>query len=171
MSFFLQSFLSSFRSQHSVFPLHSLIARIHRICNLVPRAFPLKNGWGGEKPWGRGCRIWIALSMSPYVREFRNLGNSSLRESELRKIFACGIRNPTNNWNPESKSHPASFPVVLGDFALGSKPPLVTRIARTGLGTRLSPTVKESGIQNLNPPWWRGKNTYINIFYFPRLFS
>ena len=51
----------------------------------------------------------------------------------------------------------ASFPVVLGDFgcdvtcqacrensprtpraiALGSKPPLVTRIARTGLGTRL----------------------------------
>ena len=57
--------------------------------------------------------------------------------------------------------HLASFPVVLGDFgcdvtadvtcqacrensprtpraiALGSKPPLVTRIARTGLGTRL----------------------------------
>ena len=52
---------------------------------------------------------------------------------------------------------PASFPVVLGDFgcdvtcqacrensprtpraiALGSKPPLATRIARTGLGTRL----------------------------------
>ena len=49
---------------------------------------------------------------------------------------------------------PASFPVVLGDFrcditcqacressprtiALGSKPPLVTRKARTGLGTRL----------------------------------
>ena len=50
----------------------------------------------------------------------------------------------------------ASFPVVLGDFgcdvtcqacressrrtraiALGSKPPLVIRIARTGLGTRL----------------------------------
>ena len=28
--------------------------------NLVPRAFPLKNGWGTthflrEKPWGRGC--------------------------------------------------------------------------------------------------------------------
>ena len=52
----------------------------------------------------------------------------------------------------------ASFPVVLGDFgcdvtcqacrenspktpraiALGSKPPLVTQIARTGLGTRLA---------------------------------
>ena len=43
----------------------------------------------------------------------------------------------------------ASFPVVLGDFrcdvtcqacrenSLGSKPPLVTRKARTGLGTRL----------------------------------
>ena len=43
----------------------------------------------------------------------------------------------------------ASFPVVLGDFrcdvtcqacrenSLGSKPPLVTQIARTGLGTRL----------------------------------
>jgi len=25
--------------------------------NLVPRAFPLKNGWGGkrETPWGQGC--------------------------------------------------------------------------------------------------------------------
>ena len=40
------------------------------ICNLVPRAFPLKNGWGQkrafsrpthflrEKPWGRSCVIW-----------------------------------------------------------------------------------------------------------------
>ena len=56
-----------------------------------------------------------------------------------------------------NRTNPASFPVVLGDFgcdvtcqacrensprthramALGSKPPLVTRIARTGLGTRL----------------------------------
>ena len=43
---------------------------------------------------------------------------------------------------------PASFPVVLGDFgcdvtrqAFGSKPPLVTRIARTGLGTRLATAV------------------------------
>ena len=54
----------------------------------------------------------------------------------------------------------ASFPVVLGDFgcdvtcqacrensprtlalALGSKPPLATRIARTGLGTRLKKSV------------------------------
>ena len=42
----------------------------------------------------------------------------------------------------------ASFQVVLGDFgcdvivklvAFGSKPPLVTRIARIGLGTRLPP--------------------------------
>ena len=31
----------------------------------------------------------------------------------------------------------ASFPVVLGDFGFGSKLPLVTRIARSGLGTRL----------------------------------
>ena len=54
----------------------------------------------------------------------------------------------------ELQNSPASFPVVLSDFgcdvtcqacrenspcaiALGSKPPLVTRIARTGLGTRL----------------------------------
>ena len=53
-----------------------------------------------------------------------------------------------------SRLRPAWFPVVLGDFwydvtcqacrensprtlALGSKPPLVTRIALTGLGTRL----------------------------------
>ena len=36
-----------------------------------------------------------------------------------------------------------SFPVVLGDFGcdvtVGSKPPLVTQIARTGLGMRLLP--------------------------------
>ena len=57
----------------------------------------------------------------------------------------------------KSQFSAASFPVVLGDFgcdvtrqacrensprtiaiALGSKPPLATRIARTGLGTRLS---------------------------------
>ena len=28
---------------------------LRRRPNLVPRAFPLKNGWGG-KPWGRGWR-------------------------------------------------------------------------------------------------------------------
>ena len=58
---------------------------------------------------------------------------------------------------PITTTKSASFPVVLSDFgcdvtcqacrensprtpraiALGSKPPLVTRIARTGLGTRL----------------------------------
>ena len=32
--------------------------------NLVPRAFPLKNGWGPthflrEKPWGRGCGVSV----------------------------------------------------------------------------------------------------------------
>ena len=31
--------------------------------NLVPRAFPLKNGW--EKPWGRGwVRPWIGVRVS-----------------------------------------------------------------------------------------------------------
>ena len=58
-----------------------------RQTNLVPRAFPLKNGWGRkrdlfptnflrEKPWGRGCR------------------NTAQR-----------MRNPTKDWNPESKFH------------------------------------------------------------------
>ena len=62
----------------------------------------------------------------------------------------------------------ASFPVVLGDFgcdgtcqacrensprtpraiALGSEPPLVTRIARTGLGTRLIRTVIQGDSYN-----------------------
>ena len=42
VSFFRQSFLSSFWSQDYMFPLHSLITRIHR--------------------------IWIELSMSPFVR-------------------------------------------------------------------------------------------------------
>ena len=33
-------------------------------CNLVPRAFPLKNGWGHflrEKPWGRGWNNWAQI--------------------------------------------------------------------------------------------------------------
>ena len=74
----------------------------------------------------------------------------------------------------------ASFPVVLGDFgcdvtcqacrensprtpraiALGSKPPLVTRIARTGLGTRL-------GVPGLRSSKW-GKRTFtrsLSIFF------
>ena len=61
------------------------------------------------------------------------------------------------NLRPHSSNSTASFPVVLGDFgcdvtcqacrenspiALGSKPPLVTRIARTGLGTRLVTLLK-----------------------------
>ena len=39
------------------------VAILNCFANLVPRAFPSKNGWGGkspthflrEKPWGRGC--------------------------------------------------------------------------------------------------------------------
>ena len=27
--------------------------RAREILNLVPRAFPLKNGWGGKRPWHR----------------------------------------------------------------------------------------------------------------------
>ena len=51
------------------------------------------------------------------------------------------------------------------EIALGSKPPLVTRIARTGLGTRLSPTVEESGIQNFNPAD-EGEKVHIYFFIF-----
>ena len=51
------------------------------------------------------------------------------------------------------------------EIALGSKPPMVTRIARTGLGTRLSPTVKESGIQNFNPAD-EGEKMHIYFFIF-----
>ena len=50
------------------------------------------------------------------------------------------------------------------EIALGSKPPLVTRIARTGLGTRLSPTVEESGIQNFNPADEGEKCIYTFLF-------
>ena len=36
---------------------HLVIAPVRNstAINLVPRAFPLKNGWLTEKPWGRGC--------------------------------------------------------------------------------------------------------------------
>ena len=51
------------------------------------------------------------------------------------------------------------------EIALGSKPPMVTRIARTGLGTRLSPTVRESGIQNFNPAD-EGEKMHIYFFIF-----
>ena len=41
--------ISRKKQSHSV---HSVSCLINQ-GNLVPRAFPLKNGW--EKPWGRGC--------------------------------------------------------------------------------------------------------------------
>ena len=44
--------------------------------NLVPRAFPLKNGW--EKPWGRG---WA--NQSHYV-------------GERSDTLITGLANPTN---------------------------------------------------------------------------
>ena len=54
-----------------IFPRFKLYARVYVRINLVPRVFPLKNGWGfsrpthflREKPWGRGCvRIWTLRS-------------------------------------------------------------------------------------------------------------
>ena len=77
----------------------------------------------------------------------------------------------SNFWFPLpsiTRTMSASFPVVLGDFgcdvtyqacrenspraiALGSKPPLVTRIARTGLGTRLEPCYKRVTSRDKKP--------------------
>ena len=31
--------------------MHHAISARARATNLVPRAFPLKNGWGGKRPW------------------------------------------------------------------------------------------------------------------------
>ena len=58
--------------------------QVYRVNNLVPRAFPSKNGWGAhflrEKPWGRGCRVkchlenWLLcvpqenFQLRPYLR-------------------------------------------------------------------------------------------------------
>ena len=53
----------------------------------------------------------MCLNILPYVREleFRNPGNFLLVESEILgfgiRNTAQGIRNPTNDWNPESKFH------------------------------------------------------------------
>ena len=75
------------------------------------------------------------------------------------------VFNFLNTWERKPSTYlgscwrgPAWFPVVLGDFgcdvtgqvlsgefALGSKPPPLTRVTRTGLGTRLS---RVSLIQN-----------------------
>ena len=76
---------------------------------------------------------------------------------ENRMWFVKSLKDLKLRCRLKTGSEAASFPVVLGDFgcdvtcqafrensprtpraiALGSKPPLVTRIARTGLGTRL----------------------------------
>ena len=34
-----------------------VFGRVKRVSNLLPRAFPLKNGWLRENPWGRGWRV------------------------------------------------------------------------------------------------------------------
>ena len=86
--------------------------------------------------------------------------------------------------------HAASFPVVLGDFgcdvtadvtcqacrensprtpraiALGSKPPLVTRIARTGLGTRLGRTISFCSVLSF-PAYKYQEKVSMNFFNGP----
>ena len=46
-------------SQFLAYPFH----------NLVPRAFPLKNGW--EKPWGRGCVGPVSQYLHPHLSSKR----------------------------------------------------------------------------------------------------
>ena len=88
--------------------------------------------------------------LSPFNVRFTRTDRTCTETNELQ----YWIQNDTA-YNTTSTIPPASlaFPVVLGDFrmwrhlsslsgklskiALGSRPPLVTRIARTGLGTRL----------------------------------
>ena len=84
------------------------------------------------------------------------LNFASLTDSLANTVNINSFLELLRNRPPGVLYPPASFPVVLGDFgcdvtadvtcqacrenspiALGSKPPLVTRIARTGLGTRL----------------------------------
>ena len=74
------------------------------------------------------------------------LGNRRLLQW-VQKVMVCDLW--LVDFDPFCVYFSASFPVVLGYFgracpensprtiAIGSKPPLVTRIARTGLGTRL----------------------------------
>ena len=91
--------------------------------------------------------------------------------SSLLLVFFLATRGfspGTPFFSSTKKQTPASFPVVLGDFgcdvtcqacrenssiALGSKPPLVTRIARTGLGRRLEcASVKLSNVLFISKP-------------------
>ena len=59
-------------------------------------------------------RMAQRVGVSPHVRDlrFRNQGNFLLVESGIQGNFVCGIRkavqgvrNPSNEWNPESKFH------------------------------------------------------------------
>ena len=90
--------------------------------NLVPRAFPLKNGWGGPHPFFKGKALGTRLLQ--YFKVQMNFFNVFQSPSVLRnpdfgiwKIFLveswnpeilaleCGIQlkesmqNPTNDWN------------------------------------------------------------------------
>ena len=63
---------------------------------------------------------------------------------KLRKFLSVRKKRARERVDTACVQSPASFPVVLGDFgcdvtcqACREKPPLVTRIARRGLGTRL----------------------------------
>ena len=62
----------------------------------------------------RGAKKWRKPVLRDYFKNdnyhcpvsLTNVWYLYVRESgaEIRKIFACGIRNPTNDWNPESSS-------------------------------------------------------------------
>ena len=77
----------------------------------------------------------------------------TLKKHPKRKLFTSFLTKTnetpspsqtTKKTQPRSQSSSAisdvTSPVKLRAIALGSKPPLVTRIARTGLGTRLKKT-------------------------------
>ena len=54
--------------------MHHAISAQARATNLVPKAFPLKNGWGGKRPWHlfppHPCFKGKALSSDGILRGF-----------------------------------------------------------------------------------------------------
>ena len=91
-----------------------------------------------------------AVNSRKGVSTSKSIFRQRLTAREWSSIY---FRSPSGLWIDNRHYVSASFPVVLGDFgcdvdcqacrenraiALGSKPPLFTRIARTGLGTRLT---------------------------------
>ena len=121
--------------------------------NLIPRAFPLKNGWGAthflrEKPWGRGCvNSWVrCLENNQLVitSGFPTVNFRKMREIQILNILSLfmamkeHVRYKADTTPPRSRTQNISLRFLISISAVILKIMLkITSISPRDLGESL----------------------------------